>query len=173
MTEEASLFLAWEVLSTCALALMLYSLGMLILVLLARRRARPEDIREVVLTPIVRLSPYALICLLVPLSLAYILRNRLILTCTITLFALVMFPSIIIALLISSLPLLIALVARYGRAMWPALLGFSIPYAPALYLMSHKVLSLIPLMPGEYATVFAILSAVFTIGGMVSVPYPS
>ncbi len=160
----------WELILTFSLALLLYSSSALLSVVLLRRRVGPEKALDAFLTPIARLGSYAALMVLVPWLLAVLLNNETILWNFVVLFTLLMLPSLLVGLVVSSSVMLLDIIALGRRAgAWPAVLSAYALLMLALYLVISSVITASLYLPEGYMPLFAVLAALFSIGGLIHV----
>lgn len=150
-----------------SLAFISYLGALTLAFLLVRGLVRGEHAKESLLAPLARLGPYPVAFLVLVGALAAILANANVFTYTIMTLALVLLPSLIVALPVSSLLSLLALLSSYGRKIWPALLAFLPPAAACIYLASSVALMLSTYVTGGYVFFFLLTSLAFSISGCV------
>ncbi len=129
---------------------------------------KPELISDLVFAPAARLSPYAAITLILPWAISAIAgagKAVSYMELPIVMFFLVLVPSLLIALSISSWFLMINILARYKRIAMPGLVAFLPPSALALYLTLTATLRLIHYLPSSYVFVLSIFTILLTLNG--------
>lgn len=148
-----------------SLALLSYSCGIFLLAIVMKKQ--PELVRDVVLIPLARLSPYGLACTVIPWGLSLLLGIEGTLWRIILIFTFTLAPPLVIALVFSSLVVLLDGLIKYGQISWHPLIAFICPIIPGLYVIYDVISELLLFLPEVFTPLLAIFIPLFCISGVL------
>jgi len=155
----------YKLMASLSLVLLSYSCGILLLAIVMRER--PDLVRDVLLTPLARLGPYGMACIITPWALSLLLGTRRTLEIVFLMFILTIAPPLIIALIFSSLSALLSGLLRCDRRPWYPALAFLSPIAPGLYIMYGIISELVSFLPDAFTPLLAIFTFSFCLSGLL------
>ncbi|HDJ26300.1 MAG TPA: hypothetical protein ENF34_03195 [Candidatus Bathyarchaeota archaeon] len=153
------------VLALFFLAFVSYLSAAALAALVLREAAGEEVSSDVAVAPVARLGPYVLVSIGIPWLLTIILGMRGVLELPLTMFMLVIVPSILMGSLLSSWLLMAMALARYGKVMLPGILAFSPPATLSAFLTLKALWHIACFAPQGYFLIILVFTTLMTFNG--------
>ena len=154
-----------KLIMSLSLVLLSYSCGIFLLAITMRKR--PELVRDVILTPLARLGPYGLACAVIPCALFLLVGVETAMWRIFLMFTFTLALPLTIALILSSLVVLLGGLLRYGQRTWYPIAIFLCPTIPGFYIIYNVISELILFLPEVFTLLLAIFTPLFCISGVL------
>jgi len=130
-------------------------------------KEQPKIVRDVIVIPIARLSPYGLVYAFLSIAFSYILGIEKGILYTFTTFIFTLSLPLFIALVFSSLIILLDRLIHSEQKLWRPLVAFSCPIVIGLSILYSILSELLAFLPEIFVPLLIVFTPLFCICGVV------